>query len=267
MLTLTMSERMIAMIKSPVTALVLYLLLPALLASHPANAADYTSEPSAGPETEAEIVLLPLEVSYSAAMEKGISLSGDASRSLQQLDSGIWHYRTDVDSFIADIDESLIFRWLDGRVVPLRYRYSLTGLLIKNRQQAIDFDWDNLVATGHYRGKKFSLPLEGDALDPMGYQLQLRQDIKAGQRDMTYRVIDKGRYDTDRFAVIDEETMDSHGEALATLKAEKVRDNDSKRKTLMWFAPDQDYLLVRLLQVEPDGSEYEITIDEAQFSN
>jgi hypothetical protein len=35
----------------------------------------------------------------------------------------------------------------------------------------------------------------------------------------------------------------------------------------MWFAPDQDYLLVRLLQIEPDGSEYEISIDEAQFSN
>jgi GTP1/Obg family GTP-binding protein len=99
----------------------------------------------------------------------------------------------------------------------------------------------------------------------MGFQLQLRHDIKAGKREMTYRVIDKGDYDTDRFAVIDEETLNNSGENLATVKAEKVRDSDSKRKTLMWFATDKDYLMVRLLQVEPDGSEYELTVDEAQF--
>ena len=109
------------------------------------------------------------------------------------------------------------------------------------------------------------LPLEDGALDPMGYQLQLRRDIEAGERDMTYRVIDKGDYDSDRFAVIDEETLNRDGAAITTLKAEKVRDSDSKRKTLMWFATDQDYLLVRLLQVEPDGSEYALSIDEAKF--
>jgi hypothetical protein len=263
----TNSERMNAMMKSPFTVLIHYLLLAAILGIYPANASDSGPESEAKPETSADSTpLLPLEVSYNASMEKGISLSGDASRKLQKREGGIWHYRTDVNSFIADIDESLIFRWENGRVVPLRYRYSLSGFMIKNRKQAIDFDWDNLVATGHYRGKKFSLPLEEGALDPMGFQLQLRQDIKAGQRDMTYRVIDKGRYDTDRFAVIDEEALRSNGEGLKTLKAEKVRDSDSKRKTLMWFAPDQDYLLVRLLQIEPDGSEYEISGDEAKFS-
>lgn len=256
------------MIKSPITALIHFLLLAALLGTYPASAADSGAESGAEPDTGAQsLSLLPLEVSYNASMEKGIALSGDASRSLQEHGGGIWHYRTDVDSFVADIDESLIFRWEDGQVVPLRYRYSLSGFMIKNRKQAIDFDWDNRVATGHYRGRKFSLTLEDDALDPMGYQLQLRQDIKAGQREMTYRVIDKGRYDTDRFAVIDEETLTSNGERLTTLKAEKVRDSDSKRKTLMWFAPDQGYLLVRLLQIEPDGSEYEISLAEARLGD
>ncbi|TGN42061.1 DUF3108 domain-containing protein [Marinobacter confluentis] len=227
------------------------------------------SEPTSGSEpARADTTpLLPLEVSYNASMEKGVTLNGDARRRLREKGDGTWEYRTDVDSFIADIDESLIFRWENGRVVPLRYRYSLSGFLIKDRKQVIDFDWEKRVATGHHRGDKFSLPLEDGALDPMGYQLQLRKDIKEGKREMTYRVIDKGDYDTDRFAVIDEETLNRRGEQVATLKAEKVRDSDSKRKTLMWFATDQDYLLVRLLQVEPDGSEYEITIDEAQFND
>jgi hypothetical protein len=250
-----------AMTGFPFTVPLKCLLLAALIGAPQAYGAD--SEP----QPDAAAPLLPLEVSYNASMEKGVTLSGDARRRLEERNDGTWIYRTDVDSFIADIDESLVFRWENGQVVPLRYRYSLSGFLIKNREQAIDFDWENRVATGHHRGDKFSLPLEEGALDPMGYQLQLRHDIKAGKRQMTYRVVDKGDYDTNRFAVIDEETLDRNGESVATLKAEKVRDSDSKRKTLMWFATDQDYLLVRLLQVEPDGSEYEITIDEAQFSN
>lgn len=254
--------------KLPVAVLVHYLLLAALLGIYPANATDSGTQSGAEPEAGAQSSsLLPLQVSYNASMEKGLALSGEARRTLQESSGGNWHYQTDVDSFIADIDESLIFRWENGQVVPLRYRYSLSGLMIKDRKQAIDFDWDNMVATGHYRGREFSLALEEGALDPMGYQLQLRQDIKAGQREMTYRVIDKGRYDTDRFAVIDEETLTSNGERLTTLKAEKVRDSDSKRKTLMWFAPDQGYLLVRLLQIEPDGSEYEISLAEARLGD
>lgn len=261
--TLTNSERTNAMIKSPLYTLTRYLLVATLLAGT-ATAYGAETETETGPNSGA-VPLLPLEVSYNASMEKGVTLSGDARRRLQEREDGTWIYRTDVDSFIADIDESLIFRWDEGQVVPLRYRYSLSGFLIKDRKQAIDFDWKKRVATGHYRGEKFSLPLEDGALDPMGFQLQLRHDIKAGKREMTYRVIDKGDYDTDRFAVIDEETLNENGEGAATLKAEKVRDSGSKRKTLMWFATDQDYLMVKLLQVEPDGSEYELTVDEAQF--
>lgn len=230
----------------------------------PAESAEESASPEPLPKP-ASPPLLPLEVSYNASMEKGVALEGSAKRRLQKRKDGTWVYRTDVDSFIADIDESLVFRWDGDRIVPIRYRYELSGLLVKDRKQAINFDWDKGVASGHYRGDKFSLKLEPGALDPMGYQLQLRRDIKAGKRDMTYRVIDKGDYDTDRFAVIDEETLDNNGRKVATLKAEKVRDSDSKRKTLMWFATEQDYLLVRLLQIEPDGSEYELTIDEAEI--
>lgn len=255
------------MTKHPFSLWAKGLLLVTLIGMPPAFGSESEPRSESQPAGPEPAPLLPLEVSYNASMEKGVTLNGDARRRLREQGDGVWEYRTDVDSFIADIDESLLFRWDNGQVVPIRYRYSLSGFLIRDRKQAIDFDWENRVATGHHRGDTFSLPLEDRALDPMGYQLQLRKDIKDGKRDMTYRVIDKGDYDTDRFAVIDEETLNRSGEQVATLKAEKVRDSDSKRKTLMWFATDQDYLLVRLLQVEPDGSEYEITIDEARFKN
>lgn len=239
-----------------------------LMSAAPIAAEDRKNESGqvqSGPTTAETTPLLPLRVSYNASMNKGIALNGSATRTLAERDDGTWIYRTKVDSFIADIDESLVLRWQGDRVIPLRYRYRLSGFLIRNREEAINFDWENGVASGHHEGDRFSLELEPGALDPMGYQLQLHQDIRAGKREMEYRVIDKGGYDTDRFAVIDEEVLTTDQGNVNTLKAEKVRDDNSKRQTLMWFAPDREYLLVRLLQVEPDGSSYEIMINDAEI--
>ncbi|GGC79640.1 DUF3108 domain-containing protein [Marinobacter halophilus] len=211
--------------------------------------------------------LTPYEASYSASMSKGVNLSGSGTRSLTDQGNNVWLYRTEVESFIADIDESLVFLWEDGHVVPLRYRYRMAGFLIRNREQSIDFDWQAGIAKGKYRDKAFELELREGALDPLGYQLQLHQDLKAGKRDVSYQVIDKARYDEDRFAVIDEESISANGQTTKTLKAEKVRAEDSKRQTLMWFDPNQNHLLVRLLQIEPDGSEYELRLKDATIGN
>ena len=159
----------------------------------------------AGPVTllaQTETELVPFEASYTAAMEKGLSLNGTAKRTLTSQGNDVWLYRTDVDSFIVSIDESLIFRWEDGQVIPMRYRYRLSGFLVSGRKNSIDFDWSEGTATGEHKGKPFEIELEEGLLDPLGYQLQLHQDIKAGKREMTYRVLDGDSIDTDRFAVI-----------------------------------------------------------------
>lgn len=224
-----------------------------------------TADNPSEPETRAQPALTPYSATYSASMSKGIKLNGAGKRELKDQGNGVWLYRTEVDSFIADINESLIFNWEDGQVVPLRYRYELSGLMVSNRKQSIDFDWKAGVASGSYRGDEFELELREGALDPLGFQLQLHQDLKAGKRDVTYQVIDKGEYDEDRFAVLEEENLNLNGRSVDALKAEKVREDDSKRQTLMWFDPKQDYLLVRLLQVEPDDSEYELRLKDASI--
>ncbi|OAN86780.1 hypothetical protein A8B84_13720 [Marinobacter sp. EhC06] len=213
---------------------------------------------------ETEAGLVPFEASYTAAMEKGLSLNGTSKRTLTSQGNDVWLYRTDVDSFIVSIDESLVFRWEDDQVIPMRYRYRLSGFLVSDRKNSIDFDWSAGIATGEYKGKPFELELEEGLLDPLGYQLQLHQDIKNGKREMTYRVLDGNSIDTDRFAVINGEKMSTGSQQRSTLKAEKVRE-DSKRQTLMWFSPEQNFLLVRLRQVEPDGSTYELKLKEAEF--
>ncbi|MGO2135298.1 MAG: DUF3108 domain-containing protein [Marinobacter sp.] len=208
--------------------------------------------------------LFPFEVSYGASMDKGVSLNGSAKRILTSQGNNVWLYRTEVKSFIADLDESLVLKWENGQVVPLRYRYRLSGFLIKDRKQSIDFDWEANLATGQYKGKPFKVELEEGILDPLGFQVQLHQDILNGKREMEYQVLDRGSIDSERFAVVSDDAANADGSQSSQLKAEKVREN-SERQTLMWFDPDNKYVLVRLLQVEPDGSKYELKLKKVDL--
>lgn len=211
--------------------------------------------------------LIPGSATYKASMDKGLSINGSATQTLEQRPDGSWRSEFNVDSFIADIRESVDFRWEDGQIIPEQYRYRLDGLLVRDRSRALNFNWDADTLSGSYEGESFTIPMEARALDPLGFQLQLRQDLKAGKREMSYTVADGDGFDTDRFAVIGEETRSTFSGDLETLKVEKVRDDDSKRETLMWFAPELDYLLVRLVQVEPDGSRYEVRLDDADLTD
>lgn len=232
-----------------------------LSAFAPVAGAEETSLDAAPPE------LTPIAATYSASMDRGLSLNGSARRTLEQQADGSWLYEFNVDSFIADIRESVEFRWEDGRVVPLKYRYRLNGMLVKNRSRALNFNQAVQSVSGSYDGTSFTTELPDQALDPLGFQLQLRQDLKAGKTTMDYTVADKDDFEHDRFAVVGEELQTTSLGELNTIKVEKVREEDSKRETLMWFAPELDYLLVRLLQTEPDGSRYEVRLDEASREN
>ena len=172
-----------------------------------------------------------------------------------------------MDSLIADISERLHFRWDNNTVVPLSYRYELSGFMIRERKRELDYDWEKGVVSGVYEGESFTLELPEGAMDPVGYQLQLRQDLKAGKTRMQYLVTDKGSFDQDEFAVIGEEVLDTRVGRVTAVKLEKVRAPGSKRETLMWFVPEMDYLLVKLVQVEKDGSRYEINVEEAVLAD
>lgn len=254
----------------PWLASVLVLTLIAISGAAFANAPDSEALGTDAKAVEATtpepvIELNPVKASYRASIDKGVAISGNAVRLLEPQADGTWLYRFNVDSFLADIEESLHFRWQNNRVIPLRYRYKLSGFMIGGRERAIDYDWNNNTASGHFRGDRFTVDLKDGVLDPLGYQLQLMQDIKAGKTDMLYTVTDKDQYEEDQFAVIGKEPLNTALGRLNTIKAEKVRAPDRKRQTLMWFAPELDYLLVKLVQVESDGTRYEINIKDADI--
>ena len=64
------------------------------------------------------------------------------------------------------------------------------------------------------------------------------------------------------------ESVETMVGTVDAIKVERVRDpTQSKRITILWFAKDWDYLLVRLQQVEKDGKEYQIILENGSVNN
>ena len=74
-------------------------------------------------------------------------------------------------------------------------------------------------------------------------------------------MVDGDEIETYDFRVLGEEVVRTAAGLIDAIKVERVRDpTQSSRKTILWFAKDWDYLLVRLHQVEKDGKEYQIML-------
>lgn len=211
-----------------------------------------------------DVDLYPLTTTYGAELERGITISGEATRSLEPTDTGRWVYRFDVDSFVADIRESSRFRFEDQTVISERYRYSLEGFFLSNRYKKLDFDWDEDVIVDRENDRRTDMSEQPGVQDQLGAQLQLWVDLRAGKENMEYVIPDDGDFKDYQFEVLREETLDTREFGkVETVVVERVRDEDSPRTTLMWFAPEWDHLLVRLEQTNDEGEDFEIYLKSA----
>jgi len=211
--------------------------------------------------------LVPHKATYTAKIKKGISIKGDAVRELKKLDNGEWLYRFDVDSFVADIKESVHFSWLNNKVIPRQYSYKLSPFFSKNRTNKYAFDWQNKTIKGVYNNKRWLIKdIPDNSFDQLGFQLQMIMDIKANKPDMYYQIVRKKELNQSHYQIVGDEVIDTKFGKLNSILVTKIRAKKKKRKTHMWFSKDYPVLLLKMLQLEKDGEEYEITLEKAQIS-
>ena len=190
--------------------------------------------------------LQPFSASYTADW-KQLPMSGTAERSLEKTADGTWKLSFKASMMIASLTETSTLTLDKDTLLPQSYHFERGGLG-KAKKADLDFDWTAKMVTGTDRGDAVKIPLNRGMVDKSTYQLALQHDVAAGKKTMSYQVVDDGEVET-KAGKID------------AIKVERVRDpTQSKRITVMWFAKDWDYLLVRLLQVETDGKEYNIML-------
>ena len=166
---------------------------------------------------------------------------------------------------VGTVTESGEFRWDGTHVVPLQYRYSQTGL--SSREEAVSFDWAAMTALSTQNDESWTLPLHGGVQDKLSYSQNIGYDIGArALTEIAYAVADGDEIDEQVYRVSAREVIDTPLGALNTVKIERVRSGDSRRRTTVWLATDWHYLLVKLEQVSGSGTETSLSLETATLN-
>lgn len=206
----------------------------------------------------------PYDATYKA---KALGMSATAFR--RQTITKPQHYTlenslslTVLGANVGTVVETSQFRWQDGIIVPLHYEYNQTGLSASSER--VDFDWDNELAESSSDGDSWQLPLSPGILDKLSYSVQIGQDIVTHDlEEFRYEVLDEDKFDEHLYRITSSEVLDTPLGKLNTVKIERIRSGDSRRRTTVWLASDWDYLLVRLEQISSSGTETELSIEAA----
>lgn len=213
--------------------------------------------------------LIPHKAIYKSDIKKGVKIKGTATRELKQLKDNQWLYRFEVESFVADIAESVVFSWEDQRIRPMKYDYLLSGFFIKDRYQKVQFDWESGQAAGKHDGKNWELKLLDNSIDRLGYQLQLlvdveKQSLQHSPALMNYEIVHRGLNRPSTFEIVGTEQLKTKRGTWETTKVVKKRDKGGKRKTDLWFSKKYPFLLLKMVQIEKDGERYELNLNSAE---
>lgn len=204
--------------------------------------------------------LKPYRAVYASKWNLGISFSGDAIRELKQAGDQ-WSLSVNASAMIASINESSQFAYQGDQIKPNRYEYH-RKVLGKKRDAVLQFNWSKGSVLNDIAEKPWSMDIPTNTLDKLSYQLQLRLDLMAGKTNFEYQIADGGRLKTYRFKKLDEEIIKTPQGEYKAVKIQRDRGENSKRETYIWMAPELDYLIVKLYQIETDGKEYTLLLNK-----
>lgn len=167
---------------------------------------------------------------------------------------------------VIAVEESSHFRWQAPRILPRSYDYQQEG--ISRRWEVMEFDWEQeQVGIRRRDAEELETGLMDGVLDQLSFQMQLRMDVRHAREnggtidEFRYRIMDEGEIECHLYRFTGEETLETPAGRFEALKLERVRDDDSPRKTLLWLAPELDYQLARLEQVNGSGRRTELVLE------
>lgn len=212
--------------------------------------------------------LKPFIASYSSTWDVGLKIGGEATRQLQQTDDGKWQFSLSAKAMVAKLNEHSLLEFEQGQLLPVQYRYQ-RKILNKKTNLSIDFDWQQGHATTH-TSNSWKMPIEAPLQDKLSVQLQLQRDLAKAKQvnigdQLSYEVAAGGQIEAFNYRIVGKEKLDTPLGTMETTKVERLRSESSNRLTYIWFAPKLQYHVVRILQQEPDGKQYQLDLKQLNY--
>jgi hypothetical protein len=115
------------------------------------------------------------------------------------------------------------------------------------------FDWDARSVTQEKNGKSETLKMPATAQDPLSLAYSFAFVPPKGKEYDVTRADGRGLTPF-RFAVVGAEMLATPAGEMQTLHIAKVPEGPEDKSTDIWFAAERDFLPVRVLVVEKDGT-------------
>jgi len=205
-------------------------------------------------------VIQPFSAKYN--LIRSSDIVGSATRTLEYLsaEQAKYSYKTDIEWLIfSDNRQETSLVKLDlHKVTPMQYNFTREGTG-RDKNYAWQYDIPNKVATNIKEKKDFNIDFPSNIQDKLSYHLQNRLNLiqHPDQKLFVYPVIGNSgkiknyvyQYDGE------DELMLPFGLIKAIrLKREVVEKN---KVTYAWFAPELNYLMVKIQQIKSDVEQFE----------
>ncbi len=220
----------------------------------------FSSSVSAFPET--------FEATYSF-IAKGMDL-GETHYKLERADQGkIKQYRfsthtepTGLAAMLVKkiIDEESLWKWQNGELRPLYYRYQQRGK--KQRVRTRDFNWKEQKITLTENGEQRELDgLQPGTVDEALFLISLMNDLKRNKESLIYPVAKKGGWSHYEFSRGPRESITVPAGQFETRQI--VRKSSKERSFRLWAAPALDYLPVQVEYREDGGKLFQLKLKKS----
>lgn len=188
---------------------------------------------------------------------------GTGIRQLAYLDDGTirYSYKTDLEWFIFSDsrEETSIVSFANSTVTPIHYTYTREGTG-KDKSYEWQFDAENNAGRDIKKKRNFELPFSQPLQDTLSYHLQHRITMMnaADKKSYIYPVVKLSGNLKDYEYTYDgnEELILPYG-LIKTIRLKREAGSKKKRVTYAWFAPELNYLLVKLYQTKNGNEQFE----------
>ena len=210
----------------------------------------------------AKDIVLPSSVTKYNFYINGIKV-GQIERQLHSLGNNRYRVQSEVHTsgffsfiFSDSIAETSTFEFKNNVVQSVNYSFHQTGGS-KIKHVELSFDWEKNQLKNNLNGK--TIPINVPTYDELSYQVAMMFDLIAGNKKLEYAIANENKLIIRKFNLGQKEVIELPIGKMETLVLKMVPESND-RYTTLWYIPSKNYMLGKIHQIEPDGTEFSLEL-------